>query len=173
MSELAVDDLPISEVRSEQLQQYLSFVLAGELYAVDILRVVEIRGWTPVTAVPNTQPYIKGILNLRGIVLPVFDLRDRFQLAPLPYDPTTVVIIVKVESRHGQKMMGIVVDSVRSVVDIHKRELKERPDCGAAINSEFILNIASVGSEMVMVLDIDAMLLEPDEMLGQEEGSHE
>lgn len=160
---------------ASKITQYLSFELAGETYAVDILRVVEIRGWTPVTTVPNTRSYIKGILNLRGIVLPVFDLRERFNLDPCDYGPTTVVIILKVMTRQGEKIMGVVVDAVRSVLDITPEDLREKPDCGSAINADFIESIASLGDLMVMLLDIDSMLTEhsitePDAEEAEEHG---
>ena len=94
-------------------EQYLTFMLAGEEYGVDILRVQEIKGWDNVTPIPNTPSYIKGVINLRGTIVPIIDLRERFSLETISYGPTTVVIVLKVNSDKGSRTMGIVVDAVR------------------------------------------------------------
>lgn len=141
--------------------QFLAFELAGEDYAVDILRVVEIRGWTPVTTVPNTPAFIKGILNLRGLIVPIIDLRQRFDLEVLPYTATTVVIVVSIQTETGQKVVGMVVDGVNRVLNVAEEDLKEAPDFGTAIHTEFIAGLATADDEqMVMILELDRMLTE-------------
>ncbi len=138
--------------------QFLAFELASEYYAVDILRVVEIRGWTPVTAIPNTPSFVKGVLNLRGTIVPILDLRDRFHLESRSYTPTTVVIVVSIQTESGDKVVGMVVDAVSCVMDILESEMKPAPDFGTSIHTEFIRGLATVNERMVMLLDLDCML---------------
>jgi purine-binding chemotaxis protein CheW len=138
--------------------QYLTFMLAGEEYGVDILRVQEIKGWNNVTPIPNTPKYVKGVINLRGIIVPIIDLRERFSLETIPYGPTTVVIVVKVHSEKGERTMGIVVDAVSEVYNISEDELKPAPDLGQAISTDFVKGLGTVDEKMVIVLDIDHLL---------------
>ncbi len=138
--------------------QFLAFELANEHYAVDILRVVEIRGWTPVTAIPNTPSFIKGVLNLRGTIVPILDLRERFHLEARPYTQTTVVIVVSIQTETGQKVVGMVVDAVSCVMDIMEKDIKPAPDFGTSIHTEFIKGLATTDAQMVMLLDLDRML---------------
>lgn len=140
-------------------QQYLTFLLDGEEYGVDILRVQEIKGWDSVTPIPNTPKYIRGVINLRGTIVPIIDLRLRFNLAQLDYGPTTVVIMLKVISATGQsRTMGIVVDGVSDVYNMPDEEIKPSPDFGAAVDTAFVKGLATVNDKMVIVLDIDNML---------------
>jgi len=138
--------------------QYLTFMLDGEEYGVDILRVQEIKGWDSVTPIPNTPQYIKGVINLRGTIVPIFDLRERFALEPVPYGPTTVVIVLKVKNDEGTRTMGIVVDAVSEVYNINEDELKASPDFGAAISTDFVQGLATIDEKMIIVLDIDDLL---------------
>ncbi len=138
--------------------QYLTFMLAGEEYGVDILRVQEIKGWDIVTPIPNTPDYIKGVINLRGIIVPILDLRERFNLESIPYGVTTVVIVLRVESDTGSRTMGIVVDAVSEVYNIADGDLKDAPDFGQAISTDFVQGLATVDEKMVVVLDIDHLL---------------
>jgi purine-binding chemotaxis protein CheW len=141
--------------------QFLAFELANEHYAVDILRVVEIRGWTSVTTVPNTPDFIKGILNLRGTIVPIVDLRNRFDLDVQDYTDTTVVIVVSVNTSNGQKVIGMVVDAVSRVLNVAENGIKDAPDFGTAIHTEFIEGLATADDEkMVMILNLDRMLTE-------------
>ena len=112
--------------------QYLTFILADEEYGVDILRVQEIKGWERVTPIPKTPDYIKGVINLRGTIVPIIDLRQRFGLEYKEYNPMTVVIVLKVVSSDSEteRTMGIVVDAVSEVYDITKQETKLPPDFG-------------------------------------------
>lgn len=144
---------------SDGSQQYLTFILDGEEYGVDILRVQEIKGWDRVTPIPNTPEYIRGVLNLRGTIVPIIDLRLRFKLQHLAYGPTTVVIMLKVlNADEKSRIMGIVVDGVSDVYNMPEDEIKPSPDFGAAVDTDFIRGLATVNEKMVIVLDIDHML---------------
>jgi purine-binding chemotaxis protein CheW len=138
--------------------QFLTFMLAGEEYAVDILRVQEIKGWDAVTNIPNTPEYIRGVMNLRGTIVPIIDMRLRFNLQPMEYGPTTVVIVLKVINESKSRIMGVVVDGVSDVYNIPKEEIKEAPDFGADVHTDFIKGLATVDEKMVIILDIDRML---------------
>lgn len=138
--------------------QYLTFLLAGEEYGVDILRVQEIKGWDSVTPIPNTPKYIKGVINLRGTIVPIIDLRERFSLDAISYGPTTVVIVLKVNSDNGSRTMGIVVDAVSEVYNIDNESLKPAPDFGQAISTDFVMGLGTVDEKMIIVLDIDHLL---------------
>lgn len=137
--------------------QYLTFFLAGEEYGVDILRVQEIKGWVPVTVIPNTPEYIRGVLNLRGTVVPVLDMRIRFHLEQEEYTSVTVIIVLSVKTDDGERVIGIVVDSVSDVMNVNQDDVKPTPDFGTRVNTEFITGLAAVGEQMVMLLDIDLM----------------
>ena len=139
--------------------KYLTFVLATEEYAVDILRVQEIKGWSKVTPIPNTPPYICGVINLRGTIVPVIDLRLRFSLTHQEYGTMTVIVVVKVLSQNGkERIMGVVVDAVSDVYDVSENELKPPPDFGSVISTEFVKGLATVEEKMVIVLDVDKLL---------------
>lgn len=151
-------DTDIAIDMSADIDQYLTFMLAGEEYGVDILRVQEIKGWGPVTPIPNTPTYIKGVINLRGTIVPIIDLRQRFSLEPLPYGPTTVVIVLKVISGGRDRVMGIVVDAVSDVYNIAAGEMKPPPDFGNVIDIAYVKGLATVQDKMVIALDIDHLL---------------
>ena len=143
---------------SDDGQQYLTFVLAGEEYGVDILRVQEIKGWDSVTHIPNTPEYIRGVINLRGTIVPIIDMRIRFNLEQLAYGPTTVVIVLKVLSENGDRIMGVVVDGVSDVYNMLDEDIKAAPDFGSAVDTDFVKGLATVNEKMVIILDIDHML---------------
>ncbi len=138
--------------------QYLTFILAGEEYGLDILRVQEIRAWDTVTPIPNTPPYLKGVINLRGTIVPIIDLRVRFGLETLPYRPTTVVIVLKVESESGHRIMGMVADAVSDVYSITSEARKPTPDFGSAISTEYLEGLATIDEKMVILLDVDRLI---------------
>jgi len=138
-------------------EQYLTFLLGEEEYGVDILRVQEIRGWDTVTSIPNTPDYILGVMNLRGAIVPIVDLRRRFQMAEAPYTKTTVVIVLKVMGQSEAKTMGFVVDAVSEVYNIAGEALKPPPDFGALVGTEFIQGLATVEEKTVIMLDIDRL----------------
>lgn len=140
-------------------QQYLTFLLDGEEYGVDILRVQEIKGWDNATPIPNTPDYIRGVLNLRGTIVPIIDLRLRFGLQPLEYGPTTVVIVLRVMSPdENSRIMGIVVDAVSDVYNMPDENIKPSPDFGSAVDTAFVKGLATVDEKLVIILDIDHML---------------
>lgn len=138
--------------------QYLTFIMADEEYGVDILRVQEIRGWDSVTPIPNTPDYIKGVINLRGSIVPIIELRSRFGIESHEYGPTTVVIVLRVESETGERIMGIVVDAVSDVYNISAEDMKEPPDFGSLISVDFVKGLTSVDEKMVIILDIDHLM---------------
>jgi len=147
------------EDEDTETREFLTFMLAGEEYGVDILRVQEIKGWDSVTNIPNTPDYIRGVINLRGTIVPIIDMRLRFQLEPLEYGPTTVVIVLKVEKdSETVRTMGVVVDAVSDVHDVPTSQIKASPDFGTMVDTEFVKGLATVGEKMVIVLDIDYML---------------
>lgn len=138
--------------------QYLTFMLAGEEYGVDILRVQEIKGWSKATPIPNTPDYIQGVINLRGTIVPIVDLRSRFGLENIEYGPTTVVIVLKVIGGDGNRIMGIVVDAVSDVYNVSNEEMRQPPDFGKAASVDFIKGLAAVSEKMLIILDIDHLL---------------
>lgn len=142
----------------ENTQQFLTFILADEEYGVDILRVQEIKGWDAVTQVPNTPEYIRGVINLRGIIVPIIDLRIRFGMEQLAYGPTTVVIVLKVMTGDSSRIMGIVVDGVSDVYNMTKDQIKDTPDFGCGIDASFVKGLATVEENMIIIIDVDFML---------------
>lgn len=137
--------------------QFLTFVLGEEEYGVDILRVQEIKGWERATAIPNTPDYICGVMNLRGAVVPVVDLRRRFALESTEYLSTTVVIVVKVEG-DSARTMGFVVDAVSDVYNVATEHIQPAPDFGARVDTKYIRGLAVVDGKMVILLDLDRLI---------------
>ena len=140
--------------------QYLTFVLNKEEYGVDILRVQEIKGWEETVPMPDTPDYVKGVINLRGVVVPIVDLRQRFGLENVTYDDTTVVIVIRVYSEEEERTVGVVVDAVSDVFTINKEEIKSTHAFGSSISKDYINGIAIVGEKetMVIILDIDLLI---------------
>ena len=141
-----------------QAEQFLTFELAGESYGIDILKILEIRGWEPVRAIPNTPGFIKGALNLRGSIVPIIDLRERFGMKKTEYSPVTVVIVLCVESSQGSCVMGIVADAVSDVLDIKLADIKGSPKLGSKIDTRYMRGIYVGEKHMVMLLDVDKLL---------------
>ena len=148
----------VSGIKADDEQQYLTFIMAGEEYGVDILAVQEIRGWEPTTVIPNAPSYIKGVINLRGTIVPIMDLRSRFNLERVEYSPVTVVIILKVETERGERVMGIVVDAVSDVHSISDSDTRNSPDLIEDLNTEFIRSLVSVDDSMIILLDVQRLL---------------
>ena len=138
-------------------RQFLTFVCAGEEYGIDILRVQEIKGWSDATRVPQTPDYVLGVMNLRGVIVPVMDLRLRFGMEPRPFDASTVVVVVRVQSHFGEKTMGIVVDGVSEVYTFQGDAIKETPKVGGRTDDTCISGLATTDDKMVMLLDIDSL----------------
>lgn len=140
--------------------QYLTFTLGDEEYGVDILRVQEIRGWDKATPIPNTPHYVKGVINMRGTIVPVIDLRERFGMASREYTQFTVVVLVKVISGDQERIVGLIVDALSEVYGITEEQLRPPPEFGAAIDTSFIRGLASIEEKMVIILDADKLLSE-------------
>lgn len=138
--------------------QQLTFSLAGEEYGVDILTVREIRGWTRVTRIPQAPAYVLGVLNLRGAIVPVMDLRLRFGLERESYGDSTVMIIVAV----AERLFGIVVDAVSDVVDIDMAAIRPVPDMGAIVDTRYLKGLATHVERMVMLLDVEKLMRPED-----------
>jgi len=141
-----------------QGHQYLSFYLDDEEYAIDILRVQELRGWVPVTRVPDMPAYLKGVLNLRGAIIPVVDLRQRFSLPEVVYGPTTVVIVIKVCTAAIERIMGIIVDAVAETYVFDQAKIQPAPQVGGSINSDFITGLVAQEERMIVLMDIDSLM---------------
>jgi purine-binding chemotaxis protein CheW len=142
---------------SEGAEQYLTFVLDNEEYGVEILRVQEIKGWDTITPIPNTPHYLCGVLNLRGTIVPVVDLRLRFNMPFLEYTPTTVIVVLRVEGV-TQRTVGIVVDAMSDSHNVMPDEVKPVPDFGTIIDTEYLSGLVKIDKDMVMLLDIDRLL---------------
>jgi purine-binding chemotaxis protein CheW len=138
--------------------QFLTFVCAGEEYGVDILCVQEIKGWDGVTRVPYTPDYLLGVMNLRGVIVPVIDLRTRLGVAQRVPDSSTVVIVVRVRTELGEKTAGIVVDAVSEVYSVTADNIKATPDLGSVADGACVRGLTSVDGKMVMLLDIDKLV---------------
>ena len=145
--------------------QYLTFLLADEEYGVDIMKVQEIRGWDGATAIPNTPDYVLGVINLRGQVIPVLDLRSKFQMETAETTEETCIIVVEITQGDSSVSTGIVVDKVQEVLDIKAEQIEEAPDFGAQVDTAFILGMGKIGDAVKSLLDID-MVLGGEELIG-------
>jgi purine-binding chemotaxis protein CheW len=134
--------------------QYLTFALGEEEYGVEILKVQEIKGYTAITPIPNTPPHIRGVMNLRGTIVPVVDLRTKLGMQETEYSQFTVIIVVTV----GTKVMGLIVDAVSDVLNIPKSDIQATPDFGASVDARFINGMAKAGEKLVVLLNIDRVL---------------
>jgi purine-binding chemotaxis protein CheW len=134
--------------------EVLTFTLRKEAYGISILKVQEIRGYDAVTRIANAPDYIKGVMNLRGIIVPVVDMRIRFNLASVTYDQFTVVIILNI----GHQVIGMVVDSVSDVLTLVPAQVKPAPALGTALNTEYLIGLATVDDRMVILVDIDHLM---------------
>ena len=138
--------------------KFLTFSLAGEEYGIGILKVREIIGMMTVTPVPQTPEFVKGVINLRGKVIPVIDLRLRFGLEASAYTERTCIIVVEIDGDSGSVPMGIVVDAVSEVLNIRGADIEDTPTFGVQLNTDFILGMAKTGGEVKILLDIDKVL---------------
>ena len=141
-----------------EVNQFLSFTLGAEEYGIDILKVQEIKGYSAITHIPNAPPHVKGVMNLRGTVVPVVDLRAKFSMEPVEYNKFTVIIVVMV----GEKIAGLVVDAVSDVLNVAASEVRPAPDFGARCDTRFIRGVVSIGDKLAVLLDIDKLLTEED-----------
>jgi purine-binding chemotaxis protein CheW len=142
-------------------REFLTFRLGGEEYGIDILKVNEIRGWEVPTVIANTPAFIKGVINLRGIIVPIVDLRIKFQLGEARYDDFTVVVIVSVAGR----VVGIVVDAVSDVITLMPQQIRPAPEFGGALDTRFITGLGTVDQRMLILADIEQLLISEDMQL--------
>ena len=138
----------------EATREVLVFILGGDEYGVDILKVQEIRGYDKVTPIPAAPDYVKGVINLRGAIVPVIDLRVKFRLGQVKYDQFTVVVILRLATR----VVGVVVDGVSDVMALTASEVRPAPQLGTVVDASFISGVATQGERMVLLLDIERLL---------------
>jgi purine-binding chemotaxis protein CheW len=151
----------VSTEPSSDAEQFLTFVLGGEEYGVTILQVQGIQGWDRVTPIPNTPEFILGVINLRGAIVPIVDLRRRFGMPAAEFGPTTVVIVVRVaQEGRNERTLGLVVDAVSEVCNVNAADKKPAPDFGSHIKTDFVKGLATVDKRMVILLDIDRLVSE-------------
>ena len=134
--------------------EYLTFTLGQEEYGIDILKVQEIRGYDAVTKIANAPPFIKGVINLRGVIVPIVDLRIKFNLGNPTYDQFTVVIILNI----GKRVMGVVVDGVSDVIQLSSDNLRPSPEFGSILDTRYILGLGTVEERMIIVVDIERLM---------------
>ena len=135
-------------------QEFLVFTLGAEEYGIDILKVQEIRGYDNVTRIANAPEFIKGVINLRGIIVPIVDMRIKFHLGEPTYDQFTVVIILNIAGR----VVGMVVDSVSDVITLNPGQIKPAPEMGTAFNSDYLTGLGTVDERMLILIDIDKLM---------------
>lgn len=152
MSQPAMHSSPVAATGGSS--QYLTFTLGEEEYGVEILKVQEIKGYSSITPIPNTPAHIKGVMNLRGTIIPVVDLRMKLGMAEAACTPFTVIVVVKV----GGKTVGLVMDAVSDVLDLPKDDIEATPDFGTAVETGFVSGLAKAGSRLIVLLDIEKVL---------------
>lgn len=159
----------MGEVRSQAVMEsteregkYLTFNLANEEYGIGILKVKEIIGMMTITPVPQTPPFVKGVINLRGKVIPVIDLRLKFGMEEIEYNERTSIIVVEVRGGTGTVQIGIVVDSVSEVVNIKSEDIENTPTFGTRLDTDYILGMAKMGGGVKILLDIDQVLTDEE-----------
>ena len=141
-----------------KIGKYLTFSLAKEEYGIGILKVKEIIGMMSITSVPRTPDFVKGVVNLRGKVIPVMDLRRKFGMGEIPYTERTCIIVVEIDSDSETVLIGIVVDSVSEVLNIQENEIEETPTFGTKLDTDYILGMAKKDGGVKILLNIDKVL---------------
>lgn len=165
-TQVASKDAP--PIVADAAGEYLTFTLGEEEYGVDILKVQEIRGYDNVTRLPDAPEFIKGVINLRGLIVPVVDLRVKFKLGRISYDQFTVMIILNIAGR----IIGVVVDSVSDVIELAAEQVRPAPDMGAAVDTRFMLGLGTTQDRMLILLDIDRLLRSEEMALIEEVEAH-
>ena len=155
----ATEAVKAAPTRGGETHQYLSFFLGGEEYATDILTVQEIKGWDTVTRVPYSPDYILGVINLRGSIVPVVDLRVRFSLEKALFDAATVVIVVHVAGTRGERIVGIVVDAVSDVYTVPSESIQPPPDVMGSVEHMFVVGLANLENKLLIILDIERLVI--------------
>ena len=146
------------KVMADKEGKYLTFTLAEEEYGIGILKIKEIIGMLPITSVPQTPDFVKGVINLRGKVIPVMDLRLRFGMMSMDYTERTCIIVVEISGQAGTILVGIVVDAVSEVLNIKGNDIEKTPTFGTKLNTDYILGMAKMEGGVKILLDIDQVL---------------
>jgi purine-binding chemotaxis protein CheW len=141
--------------------EFLTFTVGGEEYAVEIMKVMEIRGYEPVTKIPNTPPFAMGVINLRGTIVPIFDLRIKFNLDAVTYDQFTVVIVLRIAGR----LLGMVVDGVSEVVSLSMESILPAPKLGSSLDIRYVMGLCAIDDRMIILTDIERLLSAEDMLL--------
>ena len=162
MSETTTRTQQLNKAIMEKEGKYLTFALGQEEYGLEILKVREIIGYMEITAVPQTPAYVKGVINLRGQVIPVIDLRAKFGMETTERTEETCIIVVEISQGDRNFSTGIVVDHVQEVLDIAGEDIEESPQFGSAVNTDFILGMGKIGDTVKILLDIDRVLVGDD-----------
>jgi purine-binding chemotaxis protein CheW len=147
-----------TESATDKSRQVLTFILGNETYGVDILRVQEIRGWSAVTKIPQAPQHVLGVLNLRGSIVPIVDLRMRLSLERVEYTAVTVIIVLSVMTGNSRRDFGVVVDGVSDVVDVNESDVRPPPELGVRSATDYIRGLVPVTERMVVLLDIDRLI---------------
>lgn len=149
-----MNNKPAQKQAETQQLEFLTFTLGDEHYGLDIMQVREIRGYEPVTKIANAPPFIKGVLNLRGDIVPIVDLRIKFAVGEATYDQFTIVIMLHISER----IVGIVVDAVSDVINIKADEMKPPPEFGVAFDSQYLHGLAPINEQMIILLNIEKLI---------------
>ncbi|MBL8498322.1 chemotaxis protein CheW [Nitrosomonas sp. JL21] len=145
----------IASAAGRTMNEFLTFRLGSEEYGIEILKVQEIRGYDAITQIANAPDFIKGVVNLRGIIVPIADMRIKFRLGKADYDQFTVVIILNVAGR----VMGIVVDGVSDVITLEAEQMRPTPGMGSVIDTEYIMGLGTVDERMLILIDIEKLMV--------------
>lgn len=157
--ELSNSSTDLAHLKDEQCKtQFLTFFMNNAEYGIDILSVQEIRGWENTTEVPNSPSFVRGVMNLRGTIVPIIDLRERFSIATVAYSEVTVVIVVKVDFGDQEKVMGVIVDGVSDVYSIDESQARLPPDVGDHGNREFVKGLINITGNTLILLDLNSVL---------------
>jgi purine-binding chemotaxis protein CheW len=153
----------MTERKLQESQQFLTFLLDDQEYGLEIFKIREIRGYAPITPIPNVPPHVRGVMNLRGTVLPVVDLRMKFHLPPVEYNKYTVIVIAAV----GDKTVGLLVDAVSDVLMVADKDIREAPDFGASVDTRFINGVFESRERLTVALNLEKLLSESELTLPQ------
>ena len=158
MSDLSRSKTILAGRTTNNNQKYLTFTLEGEEYGIHILKIKEIIGMMPITSVPRTPDYMKGVINLRGKVIPVVDLRLKFGIEEADYNDRTCIVVVEIKVDSDTFLVGIVVDAVSEVLTIKGEEIEAAPTFGAKLNTDYILGMAKIDGGVKILIDIDRIM---------------
>lgn len=150
-----LDNAPVTAAGG---REYLTFTLGDEEYGIDILTVQEIRGYDAVTKIANSPEFLKGVINLRGIIVPIVDMRIKFHLGSVLYNQFTVVIVLNI----GQRVVGMVVDGVSDVITLLHEQVRAAPEFSSALDTQYLMGLGTVDDRMIILVDIERLMMSPD-----------